>query len=371
LIAPLSQALEDEWQGVQRIVAVGDIHGDYDAYMEVLQAAGIVNRRGKWIAGETHFVQVGDVPDRGPDTDRVIRHLMELEEQALKAGGRVHALIGNHEAMNITGDLRYVHPGEYEALKSRQASRLREAYYQRVVDYLESTDTPPVIDDEFRNTWMEQHPLGFVEHRQTWSSQGEFGGWVAGHNAVVKINDVLFVHGGLSPAMTVYSLREINELIRSELRGESKADDRLIENEEGPLWYRGLAQPENAEEAALLEEVLRHFDAAHIVVGHTPGYGTVMPRYDAQVLIVDSGISAHYGGHQASLLIEDGKLFTVQRGEPVALPTQESDRLGYFRRIAELEPDADRLKLLIQQMKGGIPMDGPENHTVSTPAVPE
>jgi hypothetical protein len=353
LISPLSQALEDEWQGVQRIVAVGDIHGDYDAYMDVLQAAGIVNRRGNWIAGETHFVQVGDLPDRGPDTDRIVRHLMALEEQAIKAGGRVHALIGNHEAMNITGDLRYVHPGEYEALKSRQAKRLREAYYERVLEYLRATDDPPVIDDDFRETWMEEHPLGFVEHRQIWSPRGEFGDWVTGHNAVVKINDILFVHGGLSLATTGYSLRELNERVRSELRGESDSGDRLIESEAGPLWYRGLAQPENEEEKASLQSVLEHFDARHVVVGHTPGYGTVMPRYDARVLIVDSGISSHYGGHRASLLVEDGKLFVLQRGHKVALPTQASEKLEYFKRIRELEPDTARLELLIRQLESG------------------
>ena len=75
-------AAEDQWQDVERIVAVGDIHGDYDNFLKVLQGADIVNRRGNWIAGETHLVQLGDVPDRGPDTSNVIALLKKLEKQA-------------------------------------------------------------------------------------------------------------------------------------------------------------------------------------------------------------------------------------------------------------------------------------------------
>jgi hypothetical protein len=71
------------------------------------------------------------------------------------------------------------------------------------------------------------------------------------------------------------------------------------------------------------------------------------------VLIVDSGISSHYGGHRASLLVEDGKLFVLQRGHKVALPTQASEKLEYFKRIRELEPEAARLELLIRQLESG------------------
>ena len=67
-------AIQDDWQGVERIVAIGDIHGDYDNYIEVLKNAGVINRRGRWGAGKTHVVQVGDIPDRGPDTLRTVSY---------------------------------------------------------------------------------------------------------------------------------------------------------------------------------------------------------------------------------------------------------------------------------------------------------
>ena len=133
-----AEAIQDEWDDVSRVVVVGDVHGDYDNYFEVLREADLVNRRGNWIAGDTHFVQLGDVPDRGPDTDRIIKHLQKLEAQARRRGGMVHILIGNHEFMNVIGDLRYVHPGEYDAFTSPDSSRFRDSYYQQTVQALEA-----------------------------------------------------------------------------------------------------------------------------------------------------------------------------------------------------------------------------------------
>lgn len=349
---PLSaESVDSEWNGVGRIVAVGDIHGDYENYMKVLREAGLINRRGKWSGGETHFVQVGDIPDRGPGTDKIIRHLMKLEKQAQKAGGRVHALIGNHEAMNILGDLRYVHPGEYAALVTRSSKRLRDDYYQRVVDYLGGIEEPPLIDDAFRDEWMQEHPLGYVEHRQIWDPNGEFGAWVAGHNAIVKINGMLFVHGGLGPMTLELTLTDINTQIRAELSAASSGDDLLADAEQGPLWYRGLSRQETTLEAAHVDALLKHFDAHRIVVGHTPGFGTVVPRFLAKVLVIDTGISAHYGGHIASLEIVDDQIFINQGGEQIAIPQSQEDLLRYYRRVRELEPEVKNLEVLVDRLE--------------------
>ncbi|MEL0307163.1 MAG: metallophosphoesterase, partial [Halieaceae bacterium] len=95
-----ASTVRDDWQEIERVIAIGDVHGDYDNFLAVLKDAEVVNRRGKWVAGEAHVVQVGDIPDRGPDTVKIIRFLQNLEKQAVKAGGRLHLLIGNHEHMN-------------------------------------------------------------------------------------------------------------------------------------------------------------------------------------------------------------------------------------------------------------------------------
>ena len=155
-----AESIQNEWDDVEKLVIIGDIHGDYDSYISVLREAGVINRRGNWIGDDTHLVQVGDVPDRGPDTLKIIEHLQKLETQAKRNDGMVHVLIGNHEYMNVVSDLRYVHPGEYKAMTSRNSSRFRDAYYQQVVASLLNLEEPPVIDDAFKDKWYEDIPLG-------------------------------------------------------------------------------------------------------------------------------------------------------------------------------------------------------------------
>jgi hypothetical protein len=100
----------------KRIIAVGDIHGDYKQFVSLLRNAVLIYNKNNWVGGDTHLVQMGDIPDRGPDTRLAMDFLIELQKQAQKDGGEVTVLIGNHEAMMI-GDLRFVHPGEYAAFK--------------------------------------------------------------------------------------------------------------------------------------------------------------------------------------------------------------------------------------------------------------
>src|SRR5690349_10790932 len=109
--APFAQTAQCEFEGVERIVAVGDVHGAYDQLLPILRAAGIIDDRQRWVGGKTHFVQLGDVVDRGPDSRKVVDLYRRLESQASSAGGRVHYLMGNHEAMRITGDYRYIGAG--------------------------------------------------------------------------------------------------------------------------------------------------------------------------------------------------------------------------------------------------------------------
>ena len=344
-------AAQDEWQGVSRIVAVGDIHGDYDRFKEVLTEAGLINARGNWIGAETHFVQVGDLPDRGPDTGKIIEHMQKLERQAVRDGGRVHALIGNHEAMNMLGDLRYVHPGEYEALRSRQASRLRNSLYDRHVEQVTAANPEFVADAAYRTRFDELYPLGYVEHRLAWGQQGEIGSWVKEHNAIIKINRSLFLHGGISPAMLGMSITEINEQIRSELQGNLGQEAGLTEVESGPLWYRELAVGDEALQQAHVEAVLDFYQVDQIVLGHTPGLGTIVPRFEGKVVVIDTGISSYYGGHLASLLIVGGQSYTVQAGQQLAIPQNRQDLLAYFKSVLEFKPGLQALQQRVHDIE--------------------
>ena len=357
----LAATTQDDWQDVSRIVAIGDIHGDYDNYIAVLKNAGVVNRWGKWAAGQTHLVQVGDIPDRGPDTLKIVRHLQKLEKQAAKAGGRLHLLIGNHEYMNIVGDLRYVHPGEYAAFETRNSKQIRDNYYaysvktlqqQRAAQLADSRDAGnlPIVDDDFKKAWYAEHPLGFVEHRLAWQKGGELFEWVATHNAIIRINDVLFLHGGLSANLLPLSITDINTRLRAELNREPFEGDPLGSADHGPLWYRGLAMGDEATERPALDAVLNHYGARMIVLGHTPDLNIITPRFDGQVVIIDTGMSGYYGGHRASLEIDGGRATGLHGKQAVLLPTQPEEMIPYFETLADQMPDNQRLRAHLEML---------------------
>ena len=122
------------YSGIGRIVAVGDVHGDYETFVTVLRSAGVIDKSNKWTGGATHLVQTGDCVDRWADSRKVLDLMINLERQAERSHGMVHALLGNHEAMNIYGDLRYVTAGEYDSYRSGGSIQLREHAYDVLAD---------------------------------------------------------------------------------------------------------------------------------------------------------------------------------------------------------------------------------------------
>ncbi|MFN2099574.1 metallophosphoesterase [Altererythrobacter sp. MF3-039] len=287
-----------------RIVAVGDLHGDFEAWKRIATGARIVDTNGDWTGGETRLVQLGDVTDRGPDSLKIIRHLQQLQAQAKAAGGGVIVLLGNHEAMNVLGDLRYVHPGEYEAfVDEKSMDRLEgtwRANKRRIVDYYR-TQNEDLPTREIKRLWFGANPPGKLEHRRAWSPGGELAQWAASLPAVVKLGTSLFVHGGLSGERALRPLSDVNSEISAAL-GDGDAIDRTgLEDPLGPLWYRGnvIRGESDAKRDGLDDEVARvlaYHQAERIIVGHTPSVSGIEAVSNARVVRADTGISAHYGG---------------------------------------------------------------------------
>ena len=311
---------------------MGDIHGDYQQFVNLLRSAGLIDEEQNWSGGKTHLVQTGDVLDRGPHSRKAMDLLMKLEQQARKAGGHVHALIGNHEAMNVYGDLRYVSRGEYEAFREENSDHQ---------DHVQSTDAP-----------------GYREHRRNFGSKGKYGKWIRGHNAVIKINDTLFLHGGISPNYAKRSIREINRRVRQELELEDfrKLQGGVVRDPAGPLWYRGLARgPEETLETHLAR-VLENYKVRRIAVAHTTTMGAIMPRFDARLLMIDVGMSKLYGGRSACLLIETGKVYALHRGTKLEIPDDSGeDLLRYLKQAAALDPSPSPLKSAIEKLEAELP----------------
>ncbi len=202
------------YEGVERVVAIGDLHGDYEQYLYTLQSAGLINKRGRWTGEKTHLVQTGDVPDRGADSGKIFTHLAKIKKQAIRKGGQVHTLIANHEAMNFSGDLRYTHPGEYEVFVTSRSKRLQDENYELHVETIQDTlpeDQWPVFNENHRLEFNEQFPLGYVEHRHAWRAEGKHGAWVLRNPVGVVVNDSLFLHGGISAKYNQTSLEDLTK----------------------------------------------------------------------------------------------------------------------------------------------------------------
>ena len=316
----------------ERIVAIGDLHGDYDVWIDIARAAGLVDAKNRWAGGTTILVQAGDIVDRGADSLKIIRHLRKLEKEAAKAGGRVIVLLGNHEAMNMTGDLRYVDPGEYAAFRDAHSEALRQAAWDangKIFTDNYKAKHPEMTDKAIRDAWFAAMPLGMLEHQRAWAADGEIGRWAATLPAVVKIGDSLFVHGGISAAYANVPMDEINRRASAALKARDTAQTSIINDPMGPLWYRGLitrgaldqegwtvAIATNPALAATqrpsidveLDMALKGFDVKRLVIAHTPNLPGIDISHNGKLVRIDTGNSRYYKGQPSWLEITGGQV---------------------------------------------------------------
>jgi hypothetical protein len=333
------------WDGVERIVAIGDLHGDYANYLAALRAAGIVDAKGRWSAGATHLVQTGDIPDRGPDTRRIIEHMGKLAKDAAKKGGRVHNLMGNHEAMNVHGDLRYVVAGEYAAFADARSAARRDRYYAALMDKMRKDDPAAhaALPADHREAWNKDHPLGWLEHRAAWDPRWNPSGamylWTLQAPVAIQLNDLVFVHGGIGPAYCGNSLASLTQMAHDALRRSDPAALGILEDPQGPLWYRGLAGVAPATPVEVVDAMLKQLGARRIVIGHTPTGGVIWPRLDGRVVMIDTGLSTAYDGRIGWLEATPAGLVAGYPGGRVPLPADDAARAAYLDQVIALQPN--------------------------------
>jgi len=375
MFAPLSFADEWRYTGVERIVAVSDIHGAYAPFERTLLQAGIVNASLVWAAGAAHLVINGDLLDGGPDSRSVMDLVMRLEGEAVQAGGRVHVLLGDHEVMNLVGDLRYVSTEEYAAFTNDEPPEERERWFQRY----KAQQLAVGEETALRVQFDVRYPPGFFGHRAAFGSDGTYGSWLLEKPLIVIINDTVFVHGGLSPRVAEMGLDGINGIngtMKSELVEYVRALNVLVEagpldpgesfNErtavlralapaedwspeirtaidtiisfddfgiirfDSPLLYRGNVSCPALIEVDRLDEALDNVDAKRVVIGHTPTIRhKVLTRFGGRLIEIDTGmLHATYQGKGHALKIEDDTpLVVAERGPGPFRPTE------YVRRV--------------------------------------
>jgi hypothetical protein len=293
----------------QRIIAVGDLHGDFHAWMDIATAAGLVDPAGHWAGGATTLVQLGDVTDRGPDSLKIIRSLQQLQAEAPQARGRVIVVLGNHEAMNLLGDYRYTTPGEYAAFADDKSVARRERLYMSLRKQLEAAN-PKALPSQVRQQWLARTPLGWIEHKLAWAPTGELGRWATRNPAVARVGDVLFVHGGLSAEYSKLTIDTLNRSVAAAMAAADERPDSVLSDPLGPLWYRGLTgnDPDADRVRAAgprtlrltveqeVDAVLGAYGARHIVIGHTPNLRGIIIEYGGRLARIDTGNSVYYGG---------------------------------------------------------------------------
>jgi len=351
-----------EWNDVPRVVAIGDVHGAFDNMVAVLQTAGILDEKRKWAGGKAHLVQNGDVVDRGPHSRKAMDLLMELEEQAEKAGGGVHVLIGNHEAMNVVGILDLVSRQEYESYTDRDSRRLRdgtfERYYEQMRGEAKERNEEAPDKNQLKSEFEAKYPLGFVEHRQAFSASGRYGKWIRRNNVAVKINGVVYSHGDWSEKMAQIGIAEINRRVRAELSDEMPLEAGIAFDSESPLQYRGLAHTaltlasQQAEEARV-SGILASLGATRMVVGHTLTSGVIESRFGGKHVSIDTGMLELYrGGHRIALEVEGDVLRAIHDGGSVPIPeTMDETTFGaYILAVSKVDPQNVDVQLKVADL---------------------
>ena len=319
-------------QTTERIVAVGDIHGAFDQFVAILRTAGLIDNRNRWSGKKAVLVQTGDILDRGADSRKALDLLRKLEGEAQRAGGRVYALLGNHELMRLVSDWRYVSQGETEAFKTADSADLREralTVFSTEAEKAAKAVGKPFDPAAYREQFMKEIPLGNLEMRFAFEAKGEYGAWLRQRATVARINGILFLHGGISEPASSMGCEGINAAVRKDLQSLPVPLEQVASlfsaSETGPLWYRGLANEPEAAFAPTLGVILERMGARAIVICHTTVLpGKITPRLGGRVIQIDTGMvnGQFYPGGVASALELVGDKATaiyLDRREPLAV----------------------------------------------------
>lgn len=269
---------KSDFRRVSRQLVISDIEGSFSAFRKLLQGNHVIDENFNWTFGDGHLILTGDFFDRGDRVTEVLWLIYSLEDKAKAAGGYVHFVLGNHEIMNLNGDLRYVHP-KYIL----NAGLLNENYMT------------------------------------LYSEQSELGRWLRTKNVIQKVGDVLYVHGGVSAIMNTMELpvAKVNELVRPFYADTSyiypNAVVDLLYSDLGPFWYRGYYTGAIKATQQTIDSTLLQYRARYIATGHTIIADTISTLFDKKVFNTDV---QHYKGRSEALYIEKGKFYrTTVLGE--------------------------------------------------------
>jgi hypothetical protein len=362
LFSPAAQ-IPYEWTGVEKIIAIGDLHGDYENFVRILKnpRVGLVDDDLHWTGGKTHLVQTGDILDRGDDARKILDLLMRLEKEAEAAGGMVHVLLGNHEELTITGISLgypdYVSPKQFVSFLPDDFRKAREKKYISGLSAAEQAQAQTLGEDLDKNPFLlnfwtgvlgeirkRNDPLASLTYIDEFNRT--YGKWLLKKNSIIKINDIIFTHGGINLEFSTWKIKDINDLFRMELwayalrptnpqMGGEPLTPRLVYNPQSPLWYR----QDDTSSQAEVDQILANLEASRMVVGHNfLGSGGGSPivlsegsvaRFENKVWMIDTGIGySDLGGILYALIIEGGRFNFFSSSAAPAVPGPDEKPQG-------------------------------------------
>jgi hypothetical protein len=238
--------------------------------------------------------------------------------------------------MRLVGDWRYISEGEFAAFRTLRSEELRERAYVAVEAQVARQRAEAGVEHDdraFRETFLRDIPLGLIELRDAFSVNGTYGRWLRDRPTMVRINGVVFVHGGITPAVAAMGCGPINAEVQDEIAGTmptlEQLPNQLSSSETGPLWDRSLVMEPEATYRATAERVLNQLEARAMVLGHTPvPDGLVMTRFGGRVIQIDTGmLNGEFfpNGQPAALEIQDDQLNAIYLDERDALGTLPLD----------------------------------------------
>jgi hypothetical protein len=346
-IAALPTNLHGRERPDREIVVLGEVQGAANTVAAFLEHLDLIDSEHHWIGGDTILIQTGDLIDDGEHVRAALDLFMRLQDEAAAAGGRVIVLMGNHEALNILGELRDVNPMAYRSFadpdSESRRSRVWEEWSAWRTQQAAAVGEAFDADSEAEAQWYAAHPPGWVEYVESMSPDGVYGAWLRSLPVAVEINDVLFVHGGVHRDIVDRKVASINRRADEEIKrfdeyksfmvaeglclptssaGEmvnvinqeaaflNSLDDserttsnprvaRLLEiydlsqwrswsvlDGKGPLCFRGAARWAEADHGAEVEEILEAFDVERMVTGQSDGRNRqIQARFDNRVLL--------------------------------------------------------------------------------------
>ncbi len=336
-----------------RTIVIGEVSGAANSATQLLQRLELVDDAGHWIGGDAVLVQTGDLMDGGEHVRAALDLFMRLQEEAAAAGGEVVVLMGNHEILNVLGEVRGVDYMAYQhfagADSEAQQQQAWEAYAAWRHQRAEATGGDFTADETARSEWMASHPPGWFEYAMSMRPDGVYGRWLRTLPVAFERNGTLYVHAGFSPEMGDMDVAYVNDAAADEiaafddyrarmvteglalpfssahdlvdvitaeiaylngLKGKQQRSARkraeaanelqpltrlgnwVVLAKKGPLWFTGATEWDDTLHGTEMAEILDRLGARRMVVGHASGPAQhIHARFGGRVIVASCPMS--------------------------------------------------------------------------------